>query len=96
MQTAFITFKTKNQRAADQLQAALLQLKTLSANEEGAIEYEVFQSEEDKWQFYVRESWFTQTAFEQHLGRPHLQQFFNDSQEWLIESFTSISLKALS
>ena len=96
MQTAFITFKTKNQQAADQLQAALLQLKTLSTNEEGAIEYEVFQSEEDNWQYYVRESWFTQTAFEQHLGQPHLQQFFNDSKEWLIESFTSISLKALS
>jgi quinol monooxygenase YgiN len=96
MQTAFITFKTKNQQAADQLRTALLQLKTLSEKEEGAIEYEVFQSEEDNWEYFVRESWFSQTAFERHLGQPHLQQFFNNSQEWLIESFTSISLKALS
>lgn len=38
MQTAFITYKTKSQQAADQLQAALLQLKINGTNEKGGIE----------------------------------------------------------
>ena len=95
MKTAFVTFKAKDQEAASQLKAALLQLKTYTPNETGIILYEIFQSEADALVFYVRESWHDQAAFEKHVNQPHLKKFAEDSRAWLTEPFSAVLIKTI-
>jgi quinol monooxygenase YgiN len=95
MKTAFVSLKAKNQSTAKELEADLLQLKKLSTNEEGIVQYEVFKSETDPLFYYVRESWSDQSTFEKHLSQPHLKQFGNDVTNWLTEPFTAILIQEI-
>ena len=95
MKTAFVTFNAKSQSFSKELESALLELKSLSKNEEGFVQYEVFKSEADPLLYYVRESWVSQEAFEKHLAQPHLVRFGKETVNWLTEPFTAILIQSI-
>ena len=95
MKTVFVKLNAKDANSAGKLQASLLNLQQLSNNEPGKVAYEVFQSETAPLDYYVRESWKDEAAFEQHIATPHLQQFGKDTEQWLTQPFTAMPLYEL-
>ena len=95
MKTGFVTFKAKDGQVAQLLEETLLEMKAISKNEAGLVNYEIFQSEENVLTYYVRESWTDQTTFEVHLAQPHIQKFLVDAPQWLTEPISSIALNKL-
>lgn len=95
MKTAFVTMHAKDNDSAASLQSSLLNLKALSNSEPGQIEYEIFQSETNPCDFFVRESWEDETALTRHLNTPQLQQFSADTAQWLTQPFEAMMLKTI-
>lgn len=92
MKTAFVSLKAKDEDSATALRASLLNLQQLSREEPGHVAYEVFQSENERLDFYVRESWQDQSAFDTHCATEHLQQFAKDTETWLTQPFSAVML----
>ena len=95
MKTAYVTLHAKDEQSAKSLEASLLNLQLLSQDEPGKVHYEIFQSENAPLDYFVRESWEDQAAFEQHINTPHLQQFGADTANWLTQPFDVIMLKEI-
>jgi len=95
MKTAFVTMHAKDNDSATRLQSSLLNLKELSNNEPGKIDYEVFQSEVNPYDFFVRESWEDEAALTAHLNTPQLQQFSADTAQWLTQPLEATMLKTI-
>jgi quinol monooxygenase YgiN/predicted ester cyclase len=96
MKTAYVTMQAKDAPSAKSLEASLLNLKELSDREPGKVHYEVFRSESSPLDYFVRESWKDEQAFEQHISSPQLQQFSADSVNWLTSPFQAVMLKEIS
>jgi quinol monooxygenase YgiN/ketosteroid isomerase-like protein len=93
MKTAWITLNAKDAGSAQNLKDSLLNLLTLAGSEPGKITYEVFTSESDGKQFFVKESWSDSKAFEDHLHTPHLKAFAVSANEWLLSPMQVTMLK---
>ena len=96
MKTAYVTMHAKDAASAKSLELSLLNLKKLSDTEPGKLHYEIFRAEDSPLDYFVRESWEDQQAFEQHLRTPHLTQFGLDTANWLSQPFSAMLLKEIS
>jgi quinol monooxygenase YgiN len=59
----------------DRLREELLSLVEPSRKEEGCLSYDLHQAIEDPSLFYFYENWASQQDFDEHLQRPHVQEF---------------------
>lgn len=95
MKTTYVTMHAKDNESAANLKSSLLNLKSLSNDEAGKVEYEIYQSEANPYDFFVRESWEDETALDNHLHTPQLQQFAADTANWLMQPFEATMLKSV-
>lgn len=91
--TLFVSFKAVDTTASEKLKKALNQLFDLSKQEAGMIQYEVFQSQTNELEFYVRETWSNESALQNHLNQPHLKKFAELCQTILAEPFNVLAMQ---
>ena len=96
MKTAYVTLHAKDQPSAKSIETSLLFLQKLSDSEPGKVRYEIFQSEKNPLDYYVRETWEDQASLEKHIATPHLQEFSSKSAGWLTQPFESMILNEIS
>lgn len=96
MKTAYVTMHARDAASAKNLESSLLNLKTISDTEPGKMRYEIFRAEDSPLDYFVRESWEDDQAFERHLNTSHLKQFGIDTVNWLTQPFSAVLLKEIS
>lgn len=50
--------------------------------EEGCIEYEIYQKDENSNKLFLFERWESQAALDAHLKTKHMQEFFSKTGSW--------------
>lgn len=95
MKTLFVTLKTKDRESARIILRTLLHLRILAEDETGMIHYEIFQSEENELDYYVRETWTNEKTLENHLSTPQIAKLMELCKTTLTEILTVLPLKTL-
>lgn len=68
-----------------QLRQALSALLLPTRQEEGNLDYALFQLSDEPETFYMRESWVDEAALEEHISLPHFQTFIGQMDSLLAE-----------
>ena len=79
----------------DNLKSALQALILPTRQEEGCLDYALFQLEDSPDTFYMRESWKGQEALDVHIALPHFQAFIKQMDALLAEPLQLIRLNAV-
>lgn len=79
----------------DELMKAMLAIIEPTREEEPCQEYELFESTEDDHRFTFVETWTSAETLNQHLNKPHLQEFFRVAGELLDGEPQILQLKLL-
>ncbi|MGB7803961.1 putative quinol monooxygenase [Buttiauxella sp.] len=79
----------------ESLKAALKALILPTRQEEGCLDYALFQLQETPDVFYMRESWKGQEALDAHIALPHFQAFVQQMDELLAEPLQLVRLNAV-
>ncbi|TNV13104.1 antibiotic biosynthesis monooxygenase [Buttiauxella sp. B2] len=77
------------------LKSALQLLISPTRQEEGCLDYALFQLEDSPDLFYMRESWKGQEALDAHVALPHFQVFVQQMDALLAEPLQLIRLNAV-
>lgn len=79
----------------DNLKSALQALIAPTRQEEGCLDYSLFQLQETPDVFYMRESWKGQEALDAHIALPHFQAFVQEMDALLAEPLQLVRLNAV-
>lgn len=79
----------------ESLKSALQALIVPTRQEEGCLDYALFQLQETPDVFYMRESWKGQEALDAHIALPHFQAFVQQMDALLAEPLQLVHLNAV-
>ena len=79
----------------DNLKSALQALILPTRQEDGCLDYALFQLQDSPDTFYMRESWKGQEALDAHIALPHFQVFVKQMDELLAEPLQLVRLNAV-
>jgi quinol monooxygenase YgiN len=77
------------------LKSALQALISPTRQEEGCLDYALFQLQDSPDVFYMRESWKGQEALDAHIALPHFQAFVQQMDALLAEPLQLVRLNAI-
>lgn len=79
----------------EELKSALQALISPTRQEDGCLDYALFQLQDSPDVFYMRESWKGQEALDAHIALPHFQAFVQQMDSLLAEPLQLIRLNAV-
>jgi quinol monooxygenase YgiN len=84
-----------NDGKREELKSALQALISPTRQEEGCLDYALFQLQDSPDVFYMRESWKGQEALDAHIALPHFQAFVQQMDALLAEPLQLVRLNAI-
>lgn len=69
----------------EQVKQALLKLIEPTRKEKGCINYDMHQAQDDPTVFLFYENWESKTLLDEHLQKPHLKAFMDETEDLLAE-----------
>lgn len=79
----------------EELKSALQALISPTRQEDGCLDYALFQLQDSPDVFYMRESWKGQEALDAHIALPHFQAFVQQMDSLLAEPLRLVRLNAV-
>jgi quinol monooxygenase YgiN len=84
--TIFANIKAQPDKV-DLVKTELLKLITMTRNEQGCVNYDLYQDNDNPAQFIFYENWETRELWQAHMSNVHLKEYMQ-ATEGAVETFT--------